>query len=604
MSTHETFSPPPPSDPGPSISRASEAGCPNRPQQESDLDFQKQRAVRWFSPSELASTAVRLVLSGIFGAYADKREMEAALAKPQDLDYSDGEEYWMDYAADVGDGFRPTYAIARLLGQEKLVLAHGDVHHETRRGHLLILGGDQVYPAAGDDEYDNRLVGPYRAALPCSPPEKHPLLFAIPGNHDWYDGLTSFMRTFCQDRWVGGWKTVQNRSYFAVKLPQRWWLWGIDIQFDTYIDEPQLKFFRGAAAKLQKGDGIVLCTGKPSWAHGSLAGDAKYKSGKAQRNLAHIEQTIIAPTGATVAVCLSGDLHHYARYENADGAQQRITAGGGGAYLYPTHTLPEDVRWPYDEDEGQIYTRRCVFPSIATSKGLRWGSLLLPFKNPSFCIFMGSLHLLAVWVIQFSLQLGQSTFVGPLKDSNFSDLLLALTINPLGILMSAGLVLGLVGFAEAKRTWQRWVVGGLHGLAHLALVLGVLWAAARPLQLSTFWFVVVYLFLVALIGGFLGSLLMGLYLTITHRFFKLHPNETFSAQRIEDYKSFVRMKIDRDGSMTIFPIGLKRVPRRWSLRQEGRLEDPWFEPEREPLAPQLVEPPVSLRPTGQRQAVD
>ena len=75
-----------------------------------------------------------------------------------------------------------------------------------------------------------------------------PALFAVPGNHDWYDGLTAFLRFFCQGGWVGGWKTEQRRSYFAVKLPQRWWLLGIDIQFDTYIDAPQIDYFRTVAA--------------------------------------------------------------------------------------------------------------------------------------------------------------------------------------------------------------------------------------------------------------------------------------------------------------------------------------------------------------------
>ncbi|MBD0259532.1 MAG: hypothetical protein ICV83_27750 [Cytophagales bacterium] len=47
-------------------------------------------------------------------------------------------------------------------------------------------------------------------------------LFAIPGNHDWYDGLASFVKQFCQGRWVGGWRTTQTRSYFALALPHNW----------------------------------------------------------------------------------------------------------------------------------------------------------------------------------------------------------------------------------------------------------------------------------------------------------------------------------------------------------------------------------------------
>ncbi len=104
-------------------------------------------------------------------------------------------------------------------------------------GAYLILGGDEVYPVGSPREYESRFIGPYKAALPWTSTE-HPCMLAIPGNHDWYDGLTGFMRVFGQERWIGGWQTRQRRSYFAVGCRSGWWLWGIDIQFDTYIDAP------------------------------------------------------------------------------------------------------------------------------------------------------------------------------------------------------------------------------------------------------------------------------------------------------------------------------------------------------------------------------
>ena len=68
-------------------------------------------------------------------------------------------------------------------------------------------------------------------------------MLALPGNHDWYDGLTAFLRLFTQDRMIGGWRTEQKRSYFTVQLPHRWWLVGLDSQLDSYFDDPQLKYF-------------------------------------------------------------------------------------------------------------------------------------------------------------------------------------------------------------------------------------------------------------------------------------------------------------------------------------------------------------------------
>src|SRR5437762_1918919 len=83
------------------------------------------------------------------------------------------------------------------------------------------LGGDQVYPTASGQQYDDRFKGPFHAALPVPPAEgAQPRLYAVPGNHDWYDGLTAFLRLFVRahDGDIGGWQTRQTRSYFAIEL--------------------------------------------------------------------------------------------------------------------------------------------------------------------------------------------------------------------------------------------------------------------------------------------------------------------------------------------------------------------------------------------------
>ena len=74
--------------------------------------------------------------------------------------------------------------------------------------------------APGSGEVRMVFAAQETAALPYlegAPPD----MYALPGNHDWYDGLTSFMRLFCQGGWVGAWRTRQRRSYFAVKLPSK-----------------------------------------------------------------------------------------------------------------------------------------------------------------------------------------------------------------------------------------------------------------------------------------------------------------------------------------------------------------------------------------------
>ena len=65
---------------------------------------------------------------------------------------------------------------------------------------MLVMGGDQVYPTASNAAYEDRCKGPYQAALPEPPPNGSPTLYAVPGNHDWYDGLTAFLRLFARRR--------------------------------------------------------------------------------------------------------------------------------------------------------------------------------------------------------------------------------------------------------------------------------------------------------------------------------------------------------------------------------------------------------------------
>ena len=86
-------------------------------------------------------------------------------------------------------------------------------------------------------------------------------MFALAGNHDWYDGLTGFLRLFCQRRWIGGWKTRQRRSYFALRLPHHWWLLGTDFQLHSDIDQPQNDYFREVAEEIREDpDARVLPT--------------------------------------------------------------------------------------------------------------------------------------------------------------------------------------------------------------------------------------------------------------------------------------------------------------------------------------------------------
>jgi hypothetical protein len=505
--------------------------------------------VRWFDPVQLAGTGVRVAVSAIFGSYSDKREIQSALAPTAEphRGHADHGELWFDYVADLGDGFEATYTVAHFVARPTLRVERDGRGWDTERGRLLVMGGDQVYPTATRTEYENRLVGPYRAALPYVHPNP-PKVYAIPGNHDWYDGLTNFMRIFCRNQWIGGWESTQERSYFALQLPHRWWLWAIDIQFDTYIDEPQLDYFQHARSLLEAGDRLILATGKPSWTD-----SMKPHPEPSYANLAYFEDELLKGSAAKLAVVVSGDKHHYARYEDASGTRHRITSGGGGAYLSATHHLEPEL----ELEEGRKDTKQTVhyalkteYPPARVSRLLRWAApFRLPLRNAYLLVVIGALYLLVALLLQ-----------APARREGFDALWSSRTLFAAMILIPV-----FVLFAAGKGLLTRLLLGVPHALAHLALVLSLVVAFAHGWDR----YGVVVALLAALVGTPLGGALLGLYLAVADVVYgrwrlkglNRHANEAFSCQAIEDWKSFLRFHIGHDGRLTIYPIGIERVAR-------------------------------------------
>jgi len=574
-----------------------------------DLGFERRPMVDWLAPAQLAATGIKAVLSGIFGSYADKRDVMAALDKPPETHhdlYSRKDEIWIDYVADLGDGFDATYTLASLVAAPTLTLGG----QETRRGEILILGGDQVYPTASYDEYHNRMIMPYRAALPCVNDGEPPHLYVVPGNHDWYDGLSNFTRIFCQEGWIGGWKTRQKRSYFALKLPHNWWIWGIDIQLEGFIDSSQLDYFRGI--RLEREDKVILCTAEPSWVYSVTKGPEAFRS------LAYFEDRIIRKKdGGTLKVALTGDLHHYTRYESTDGQTQRITAGGGGAYLYATHESPEALSLAEGREQvgDQVkdrtvdYSLKQTFPSRERSRVLSLGSLRLPWRSWRFGAFLAGIYGLFTWLIQSaSLTLKETSFFETARDASLGSTLreffYTMVRSPEVAFFSLLVVGGMIAFCAAPKTLQRILIGGAHGLAHILLTVLLVWSFAQvnpslpwlagrhPGSLPYLGTSVVEMLLV---GGFLGGFLMAIYLMLCSALGGFHTNEVFSSQRIADYKNFLRLHIDRAGKLTIYPVGIADVPKgkEWVFQKDGAVSDPWWTP-KTPIEAKLIEDPIQV----------
>ena len=321
--------------------------------------FRPERPVSWLNPLQLAGTGVQVFLSERFGAYLDKRELQGIFPQPTFAHSTGGGGggVWFDFVADTGDGFNATYAVARLVARDSLPVKGQPL---LPRGEFLVMGGDQVYPTPSSLAYESRLRGPGRAARPepgpvgsSEPDPAWPRVYALPGNHDWYDGLTAFLRVFAgAESRNGRWVSEQQRSYFAVKLPGNWWLFAIDAQRGAHLDDPQLTFFHTLIRdEVADGARIIMCVPEPGWVQSKNVADAyesiDYFLG---RVVSEGGQKVWLgrhgggePKQLTVPLMVSGDWHHYSRYESVDregATRQLITAGGGGAYLYGTHRLP------------------------------------------------------------------------------------------------------------------------------------------------------------------------------------------------------------------------------------------------------------------------
>jgi calcineurin-like phosphoesterase family protein len=506
------------------------------------------KMTRWFDPRLLSKLLGQVIVGGMFGQYADRRLMMAALDTVSDQELQSRADVtadlgadpdgaiWFDYVSDLGDGFDCTYAVAYQLAQDTLT-----VDGETLpRGSLLIMGGDEVYPTSSREDYNARLREPYRLAFPNRPGSQHPPVFMVPGNHDWYDGLTSFFAMFCRKKAtsLGNWRTRQRRSYFALQLKPDWWVWAIDIALTEDMDQPQADYFVAISNAMPEGAKIILCTAEPGW-YGAETKAASFRSLDYAAQLANNAKLPDGKTskGFKIVVALSGDTHHYARYESGFGTQF-VTSGGGGAFLHGTHSLRSAITLDWLKRPSQTLALRACYPSKKESLKLLSGNFRFPLLNWDFGLLLGVIY----WPLVFWMAMR------PQAD----------TVTMIAILLAAGF--GLYGSHQEKgRPGKALGLALLQALAHLLAI----WLLSRLFthHASTWpWFFWVGLWTVP-VGGAIAAFIFGVNLWLTSRFANLNHNDAFSSMRLDHHRHFLRLRIKED-ALTIYPVGLDRVPKR------------------------------------------
>jgi hypothetical protein len=550
--------------------------------------------VSWFNPFLLFKLLKPVLISQIFGEYADRRLIHAALDPEPDVELLSRADLraedpkapvWIDYVSDLGDGFDATYAIAYLIAQPRLQ-ADG---HTLPRGSLTVMGGDEVYPYATTRDYVLRTRHPYGFALPFAQQmADHPLIMAIPGNHDWYDGLARFLAIFCRKEPtpVGGWRTNQRRSYFAVRLSNDWWLWGIDIALIEDMDQPQKEYFTTIAKKMDNAN-LILCSSEPGWYNAApnsesfrALGYAAWIAKKANKNI-------------KIPLCLSGDTHHYARY-STDFGTEFMTAGGGGAFLHGTHQLPSELKLDWfkhhdstaglekERSDGTKYS--ACYPDKCASRCLLFRNLWFPLTNRGFSIALGIFYFLA----------GCQLVAWPGWDSR-----IAITV------VVGTFFLAYTAYPESSRTRSvKWIAAAVAVAQSLAHVTAIVMATQFFIGLNADWFgdlhrwVWLALFAVEMIitGAIIGGLIFGLSLIFGSGIADIAHNDAFSAMRLDRYRHFLRIKIE-GSKLTIFPLALDRVPCRsdWRKATEAEMAEgrSIFQPKCG-LSPKLIEQPIVI----------
>jgi hypothetical protein len=331
---------------------------------------------------------------------------------------------------------------------------------------------------------------------------------------------------------------------------------------------------------------VIICPPSPDWVD---AADDR----KAYDTLDYFVRTVVAPTGATVRLMVSGDKHHYARYSGP--GTELVTAGTGGAYLSATHRLPERIEVPprrslvRHPSPSQEYRLAAAYPSKTESRWAAAGVFgRLPLRNPGFTALLGLLHAL----LMFGIVNAASRRLSSVEE-RLITVPLAVTVL---VVLGAALGFAMPPTAGGRRR-RHWVLGIGHGLAHVALGVGGAAAWQRSPFDTLVWPLplVVAALLYLPLAGLVASQVVGAYLLLAGAF-GVNVNELFAGQGIPHAKGFLRLRLGVDGSLTVYPVMVDRTARSWRATPDAAPDAPWFEPV-EPMTPRLAEPPVRLPAT-------
>ena len=263
--------------------------------------------------------------------YVDKKRTFDHSAPPPSATGS----YFFDFVADTGDSFNGSYTVSSLMAGSVCGLPAPSV---------VLHGGDLSYPWPQKHEMWNRFVLPLEYAKPKPIVRGHGedvSMYIVPGNHEWDDGLTTFDSLIVGElSTIGQYKIPQQASYFAIKLPRGWWVFGVDSTdndgAEKDIDDAQFDYFMDVYKKqVGPDDSIIMINHVPEYFWNYCLG---FEKGK---RFCELRENL----GDSFAAQFSGDMHFYKRYVSAakDDGKQYIICGGGGGFGHSTANPVSDT---------------------------------------------------------------------------------------------------------------------------------------------------------------------------------------------------------------------------------------------------------------------
>jgi hypothetical protein len=486
-----------------------------------------------------------------------------------------GRPLWIDWVADTGDDHDVSQAVGRMLFAEYACEEPGGTT-VLPRGDVLLFGGDTAYPVATADEIYRRLVKPWNELLRDGDGARNRprVLLGIPGNHDWYDGLDGFARLFRRpadvperaddkDRstarhrgrrarrnvglvarslhldevggtlqmirdaakairafWRGtkvdrrrrltlkGYEAVQESSYWALPLAPGLDLWGVDRQLGR-LDYRQRTYFQLRRRSIGADAGIWFAAPDPAIAFGE-----HWEFGGRMLRACNLS----LERDCVLYQC--GDLHQYER--RIVKRSLHVIAGGGGAFLHGTRTVPDPK------------PAAAAYPNAAITRRLALGvPLKLMLGRAGYLV-----HIAAALVASFELGVGwhdRQRFVG------------------ISVLVSAAIVWMLYVIAGHQRAhpWRVLAVaipfGAALGLLPMALSMALRAAAHFVPLLGRDTIVMV-------VDAFAGAFIFGLFLAVC-ALGGLEMQQAFTVLGHPGYKHFVRLRVMPDGTVDAWVIG-------------------------------------------------